>query len=153
MRYQDLLAWFNQTDISSIRRGPIRVDQWFQGRYEVFSVLGYGHTSVVFKATDTKLGRVVALKIWHNAGFGIEKTVLLKEGQLLACLQHPNIVKVYDFGTENSGGRPWTVLEYLGQVTLHDVLLWQVNGNVSLVLQRRSLQSSIFYIIQRKCSN
>lgn len=117
MHYRDLASWFDQTDILNIWRGPVQIDQWFQGRYEVSSILGFGHTSVVFKATDTKLGRIVALKVWHNAGFGIQASVLQREGRLLASLQHPNIVKVHDFGTESSGGRPWTVLEYLGSLT------------------------------------
>ena len=121
-RYADLRSWFNETEIKGIRREPIQIDQWFQGRYEVFAVLGYGHTSVVFKAMDTKLQRVVAVKVWHNAGYGINDTVLLKEGRLLASIQHPNIVKVYDFGTDNLDGRPWTILEYLGVATLYDVL-------------------------------
>jgi serine/threonine protein kinase len=122
MHYTDLESWLRDTNISGVRRGPVDVDEWFQGRYEVSNVLGYGHTSVVFKVIDTKLQRTAALKIWHNAGYGIDDSVLLKEGRMLANLTHPNVVKVYDYGTEGPDHRPWTILQYLGPITLYDIL-------------------------------
>ena len=88
------------------------------GRYrlEDDSPIGRGATGEVWRATDTTLNRVVALKQIQLAGVAehiVEglKQRTLHEGQTIAALSHPNIVSVYDVVTD--GDRIMLVLEYV----------------------------------------
>ena len=110
--YRDLVTWLSEARFGSFDKGRLSIDQWFQGRYQVESVLGVGHTSVVLRAQDAQLDRTVAIKIWHSLGYGVDSSVVMREGRILARLEHPNIVKVYDFGIDEDTGIPWTILEY-----------------------------------------
>ncbi len=83
------------------------------GKYDVVDVLGKGGMGVVYKATDPRIGRLVAIKMM-TGGFA-ENPDLLKrfyrEAQSTGMLQHPNIVIVYDLGDQD--GNPYLVMEYL----------------------------------------
>ena len=114
-----LLATLNPQDLS---RGPLAISEWFQGRYQVTDLLGYGHSSIVLKALDTRLDRTVALKVWYDFGFGVSSEILLKEGKLLSGLNHPHVVQVFDHGYDEELKRPWMALEYLGSETLLDFI-------------------------------
>jgi|HubBroStandDraft_6_1064221.scaffolds.fasta_scaffold01315_11 serine/threonine protein kinase len=89
-----------------------------QNRYEVFESLGTGATSRVDKARDTLIGRTVALKTLLR-GFGSRdlQQQFLREAQIIGGLSHPNIVGLYDVGT-NSDGAPYFVMEYVEGKTL-----------------------------------
>src|SRR5438270_5278823 len=79
-----------------------------QGRYRLTRRLGEGGTGVVYAAADTVLGRTVAIKALHPSFDG---TLLHREGQSLAHLNHPGVVSLYDLIEEN--GRPYLVMEYV----------------------------------------
>ncbi len=64
------------------------------GRYRIVRILGEGGMGVVYLAMDPKLDRKVAIKVLRQAGH--ER--LLREGQAIAKLRHPNVVGVYDVG-------------------------------------------------------
>ncbi|MBT3714348.1 MAG: hypothetical protein HOG15_13435 [Anaerolineae bacterium] len=100
-KYKSLDQWFKKTDLHAPQSGEIEVAEWFKGKYQINALLGYGHTSMVFRAIDTHLERLVALKIWLDTGWDFDSSILLKEGKLLANAHHSNIVKVYDFGIES----------------------------------------------------
>lgn len=70
------------------------------GRYRVDSVLGKGGMSVTYRATDTRLGRKVALKvIGDELGTDAEyRERFVDEARSTAAIDHPNIVPLYDFG-------------------------------------------------------
>ena len=89
-----------------------------QNRYEVFESLGTGATSRVDKARDTLIGRTVALKTLLR-GFGSRdlQQQFLREAQIIGGLSHPNIVALYDVGT-NKDGAPYFVMEYVEGKTL-----------------------------------
>jgi serine/threonine protein kinase len=89
-----------------------------QNRYEVLESLGTGATSRVDKARDTVIGRTVALKTLLR-GFGSRdlQQQFLREAQIIGGLSHPNIVALYDVGT-NSDGAPYFVMEYVEGKTL-----------------------------------
>jgi eukaryotic-like serine/threonine-protein kinase len=72
------------------------------GPYEVQSPLGVDRMGEVYRATDTKLKREVALKILHEAFARNAERMgrLEREAQLLASLNHPHIASIY--GLENS---------------------------------------------------
>jgi serine/threonine protein kinase len=73
------------------------------GRYEILDKLGEGAMGVVYRARDTTLGRVVALKMLpEEAGAASEQHQRFqREAEAIGRLNHPNIVKVYDLGAES----------------------------------------------------
>jgi len=92
-----------------------------QDRYEVIEPLGMGATSRVDKARDTVIGRIVALKTFlHGFGSRDLQQQFLREAQIIGGLSHPNIVALYDVGT-NKEGAPYFVMEYVEGKTLESV--------------------------------
>ena len=92
------------------------------GPYTVVSPLGKGGMGEVYRATDTRLNRDVALKILPDA-FAHDADRLARfqrEAQVLASLNHPNIGAIH--GLEESGGVKALVLELIDGPTLADRL-------------------------------
>jgi Tol biopolymer transport system component len=92
------------------------------GPYEITAKLGEGGMGEVYRATDTKLKRDVAIKVLP-AAFGEDRERLARferEAQLLAQLHHPNIASI--FGLEESGGALALVMELVEGPTLADRL-------------------------------
>jgi serine/threonine protein kinase len=93
------------------------------GRYRILEEAGIGGMSTVYKAVDETLGRDVALKLLP-AGLSEDEEFLnrfQREARLVAQLEHPNIVSLYDFGTHDTG-QPYLVMRYLGGGDLSDRL-------------------------------
>ncbi len=81
------------------------------GRYRLVELLGQGGMATIYRATDAQLGREVAVKLLH-AEYGRDPDFVARfkqEAQSAASLSHPNIVAVYDFGTDADG--PYIVME------------------------------------------
>jgi serine/threonine protein kinase len=81
--------------------------------YEIIGILGRGGAGVVFKARQLALQRIVAIKMlqnWKHAG-DKELARFRAEADVIARLQHSNIVQIYDVG--EIAGRPYFVLEYV----------------------------------------
>jgi Tol biopolymer transport system component len=88
------------------------------GPYELLSLLGRGGMGEVYKARDTRLDRVVALKILPPAAAlkpGMERR-FIQEARAASSLNHPNIVHIYDVGEDN--GTRFIAMEYVAGVTL-----------------------------------
>ena len=84
-----------------------------RGPYEIVSPLGAGGMGEVYRARDTRLGRDVALKVLP-ASFADDKTRLSRfrqEACAASALNHPNILAIYDVGTDDS--LPYVVSELL----------------------------------------
>lgn len=87
-------------------------------RYEVGNKVGTGGMSDVYKAKDHILGRTVAIKVLKTE-FSEDINFVTKfrtEAQSAAGLEHPNIVNIYDVGSEN--GLHFIVMEYIEGITL-----------------------------------
>jgi serine/threonine protein kinase len=85
------------------------------GRYEVVKPLGKGGMGVVYLAYDPTLDRPVALKLLHPELRGTQAR-LLREGQAVAKLAHPNVVRVFDIGTDRDD--LFIAMEYVDGWTL-----------------------------------
>jgi eukaryotic-like serine/threonine-protein kinase len=99
------------------------------GRYEIEKELGRGTMGVVYEARDTILGRPVALKtisLAFTAAAGADRVSFerrfIEEARAAGALSHPNIVIVYDVGTEPETQNLFMALEYLRGRTLEWVL-------------------------------
>jgi serine/threonine protein kinase len=90
------------------------------GRYRLDELVGRGGTAEVWRATDTQLDRVVALKL-VTVAHDDSSARAADEARTLAQLSHPNLVQVYDAGTDASG-RPWVVMEFVDGQTLADAI-------------------------------
>ena len=66
-----------------------------KGRYRVTRELGRGGAGTVFAALDTRLGRQVALKVYHRRG-RLERERLRVEAQTPALLEHPGVIRIFD---------------------------------------------------------
>jgi len=88
------------------------------GPYRIVALLARGGMGDVYRATDLRLGRDVALKTLTSAERGDRHAVerFLQEARITASLDHPNIVRVFDVGMSN--GRPYLVSELLDGETL-----------------------------------
>ncbi|MFF2261151.1 Stk1 family PASTA domain-containing Ser/Thr kinase [Streptomyces albidoflavus] len=92
------------------------------GRYRVDALIAVGGMATVYRALDTRLDRVVALKVMHpelaaDASF-VER--FIREARSVARLSHPNVVGVFDQGAE--GAYVYLAMEYVPGCTLRDVL-------------------------------
>jgi serine/threonine protein kinase/WD40 repeat protein len=81
--------------------------------FELLEVLGSGGMGVVFKARQLSLNRLVAVKmLLSSTPVTIEQLARFRtEAEVLARLQHPNIVQIYEIGEHE--GRPYIVMEYV----------------------------------------
>jgi tRNA A-37 threonylcarbamoyl transferase component Bud32 len=91
-------------------------------RYEVDKPLGRGGMAQVFRGTDRVLGRTVAIKVLDQKHRNDAKFVtrFRREAQAAAGINHPNVVSVFDTGSED--GLHYIVMEYVDGETLDDVL-------------------------------
>src|SRR5829696_5255869 len=87
------------------------------GRYRLDERIGAGAMGVVWKATDERLGRTVAIKqMLVPPGLDRDaaeeaKQRIMREGRIAARLHHQHAISVFDVA--DHGGQPWLVMEYL----------------------------------------
>jgi Tol biopolymer transport system component/predicted Ser/Thr protein kinase len=88
------------------------------GPYEILSPLGAGGMGVVYKASDTRLNRTVAIKVLaaEFSEHAEMKTRFEREAQTIAALNHPNICTLFDVGRQD--GADFLVMEYLAGESL-----------------------------------
>ena len=92
-------------------------------RYKLIGKAGEGGMAVVYKATDLKLNRAVALKILKDT-FKENDQIIKKfkaEAMAVAMLSNPNIVNVFDVGSED--GINYIVMEFIEGKTLKDIII------------------------------
>jgi eukaryotic-like serine/threonine-protein kinase len=108
----DAYATREQTEPARFNRSPAPAG------YEILGELGRGGMGVVYKARQTKLNRLVALKMilagGHASPAALER--FRAEAEAVAALQHPNVVQVYDYGEHD--GLPYFAMEFVPGGTL-----------------------------------
>src|SRR5918999_5842986 len=109
----------------------------FGGRYRVQSTLGAGGMAVVYKAEDAILGRTVALKTLHQRYAEVPsfRGRFRQEARAMACLDHENIVKVYDISQD--GEVPFIVAECVAGQDIGQLLGGHRNGHPNEKFPRR----------------
>jgi serine/threonine-protein kinase len=97
----------------------------FNGRYRVIDRIGSGGMSVVYRAQDLSLGRIVAVKVLHENLTDDEGFLrrFQREAHAAANLSHPNIVTVHDIGQDNN--RHYIVMEFVDGRTLKQLVRLQ----------------------------
>jgi Tol biopolymer transport system component/tRNA A-37 threonylcarbamoyl transferase component Bud32 len=105
--------------------------------YEILEVLGQGGMGTVYKARDTRLNRLVALKVFHRDRVqdGDRRQRFMQEAQAASGLNHPHIVTIYDIGQTDGDwfiameyvpGRPLSSLIRHKGMPLRDVLRYAI---------------------------
>lgn len=91
-------------------------------RYEIKEIIGVGGMANVYKATDTREGRTVAVKILREEHLQDEEVLrrFRNESKAIAVLNHPNIIKVYDMSF--TGGDQYIVMELVDGITLKEYI-------------------------------
>ncbi|HEX7843628.1 MAG TPA: protein kinase, partial [Kofleriaceae bacterium] len=93
------------------------------GRYEILTRIGEGGMGVVYKARQTPLDRVIAVKMLNAQMAGDPTWVQRFYNEAKACsrLQHPNTIRMFDFG-QTKDGRLFMTMEFLDGMSLREAL-------------------------------
>jgi tetratricopeptide (TPR) repeat protein/tRNA A-37 threonylcarbamoyl transferase component Bud32 len=101
------------------------------GRYALLKKLGEGGKGIVYKARDTVLNRVVAVKVLKSTVTSDEAySRFMTEARAVAKLNHPNIVSIHDIGKED--GKQFFVLEFVDGESLRDLMQTYPEGKCDI---------------------
>lgn len=119
-----------QPDASVKAAGKVRGEEQTFGRYKILEEVGRGGMGCVYKASDTELNRTVAIKMLlaeepHLSLSQSQENVdvierFTREAKAMAQLHHPNIVAVYDIGTEQ--GKHYFTMDFIEGESLQKLL-------------------------------
>ncbi len=92
------------------------------GKFELLEVVGRGAFGTVYRACDTQLDRIVAVKLPRSGSFATSEDAdrFIREARSVAQLRHPGIVSLYETGQGEHF--PFIVSEFVQGVTLADLL-------------------------------
>src|SRR6478735_11088530 len=90
--------------------------------YRIEDRIGQGGMGVVYRATDTRLGRVVAIKVIaaDAAGGRDRRDRFLREARSASALNHPNIVTIHE--VDHANGIDFLVMELVGGRPLNEII-------------------------------
>ncbi len=120
---QRILEKMAQHDASArVRQDPL-IGTLVANRFEIISKIGAGGMGVVYRARQRGMDRNVAIKILTKQGSQNETAVRRFQREALAVskLEHPNTVRIYDFG-EMPDGTPYIAMEFLTGAPLERIL-------------------------------
>ena len=115
-------------------------------RYQIEELIGTGGYGQVYRATDLKLERPVAIKIGHSQ---FSSDLLMEEARRVARLKHPNIIAIHDVG--HYKGKVFLVFEFVEGESLDKVILEQkmtVKKAVDLMI---SISMALHYAHEQGC--
>src|SRR5574341_1283057 len=115
------------------------------GPYKITQYIGRGGMATIYKAHQVTLDRDVALKVIHPALKEDESFVtrLKREASIIAKLNHPNIVPVYDFGELD--GVSYLVMRFIEGKTLKEILQAQKPGTQQIIDIIRPVADALSY--------
>lgn len=102
------------------------------GNYQLLRRLGQGGSASVYLGEQKFLGTQAAIKVLHAHLDDKSKEAFLAEARALADLKHPNIVRMVDFGVEES--EPYLIMEYASQGSLRDKYPQETRLSLSMLL-------------------
>jgi tetratricopeptide (TPR) repeat protein/tRNA A-37 threonylcarbamoyl transferase component Bud32 len=113
---------------SSFRLDPDRAQSWSKdklptlGKFELIEAVGRGAFGTVYRARDSQLQRIVAVKVPRSGQLATDEDEdrFVREARNVAQLQHPGIVPVYEVGRSETF--PYIVSEFVEGITLADAL-------------------------------
>ena len=110
---------FDATDI--VPGAKLRLPRTL-GKFQLLEYVGSGSFGTVFKARDSELSRIVAIKFPRPGvlGAGDDEQRFLREARATAILRHPNIVQLYEVGREE--GVPYIVSDFINGRTLAEFM-------------------------------
>lgn len=97
--------------------GPVAPGQSL-GPYVIGEQIGAGGMGAVYRATDQRLGRTVAIKVIRRSGTvsGVDRARFFREAKAASALNHPNIATVYEY--DSKGEVDYIVMEFVDGMTL-----------------------------------
>jgi tRNA A-37 threonylcarbamoyl transferase component Bud32 len=119
-----------------------------QGHYADETFVSAGGEKRIFKVRDLRTDRIVALAKPLEDATEEQKEHFLREGRITACLQHPNILSIYDEGVDKEG-IPFFTMEYIHGDTLKDIVRKLQAGDGSYI--RRFPLSRLLELFVKIC--
>ncbi len=121
---------FQSDTIESTLTDPL-IGTTLAGHLEILSCVGWGGMSVVYKAKDLLLYRTVAVKVLRSHSALVPKSIKRFRYEAIAAskLNHPNIIRVYEFNVPDQGA-PYLVMDYLEGTSLAEFIA--KNGAIEL---------------------
>ena len=103
--------------------------------YRVLKELGRGGMGIVFMAEDTRLQRIVALKVMlpSSAENAIARERFIREAHLTAAIEHDHLVTIYEVNTDNPV--PYLAMQFLKGMTLEDWLKAGKRWNIPQIMR------------------
>ncbi|WP_456405223.1 protein kinase domain-containing protein [Thiolapillus sp.] len=98
--------------------------------YRILSLIGKGANATVYLALQESLNRHVALKILQKFDRPAQAVRFFNEGQIVASMNHPNIITIYDIGSV--GSQQYIAMEYLDSGSLRDRVKEGVSPSTAL---------------------
>ena len=101
-----------------LQSAPIAKGTVFEGKYEVFDLIGRGGMGHVFRGRDQSLGRDVAIKVLRDRYSRDHESIIRfrREARAMAALDHRNIIPIYAIGEEH--GMHYFVMKYISGYTI-----------------------------------
>ncbi len=99
------------------------VGEILDDKYEVLDLLGHGAVGRVYRARQPALGREVAIKVLRQSFADTPRVYdrFLREARAVGCVEHPNVVQIFDAGL-TEGGLPYLVMELVeGEALTHRI--------------------------------
>ncbi len=115
------------------------------GSYLIVEEIGHGGMATVYRAVQERVGRDVAIKVIHRA-IALDQTAVerfQREAQLIARLEHPHILPVYDYNPTSDP--PYIVMRYMPTGTLKDILERRQLPYAEVVFLFRQIASALDY--------
>ena len=113
--------------------------------YKILSLIGEGANATVYLAMQESLNRPVALKILQKFDHPAQAVRFFNEGQIVASMNHPNIITIYDIGSV--GSQQYIAMEYLENGSLRDRVKAGVSPTAALDIVQ-SIGSALEFVHQ-----